>query len=181
MERYIPWIVGGIVALLLIWVIATYNKLVKLRNRVQDQESQIDVLLKKRNDLIPNIVETVKGYAEHEKETLAAVVDARNKAAYEGVKADDNQMKNALSRLFALGESYPELKADAGFESLRANLKDVEDKITFARQFYNDTVLIYKNKIETFPSVIIAKIFGFKKQAFISVDDKEKDNIEVKF
>ena len=181
MEKYIPWIIGGVVALILLWVIATYNKLVKLRNRVKDQDSQIDILLKKRYDLIPNIVENVKGYAAHEKETLTAVVEARNSAIANGSKADDNQIKSAIERLLALGESYPELKADAGFESLRVNLKDVEDKITFARQCYNDTVLIYENKIETFPSVIIAKMFGFKKVGFLSVDEKEKENVSVRF
>lgn len=174
-----------IVVLVLLYVISTYNSLVNLRNKVKDQWSQIEVLLKRRYDLIPNLVETVKGYAKHEKETLDAVISARNsavnaKTTEEEIKAA-GEVTNALGRLFALSESYPELKANTNFMDLQSNLKETEDKISFARQFYNDTVLTYQNKIQMFPSNIIAKIFGFKDEAFFEASEEERKNVEVKF
>ena len=166
-----PWIIVGIVVLLIIfYVISIYNTLVKLRNRVKDQWAQIEVQLKRRFDLIPNIVETVKGYAKHESDTLKGVIEARNKFTVAGTKEDEmkanNELTGAIRQLFALSESYPELKADTSFLKLQSNLEETEDKISSARQFYNDTVLSLNNKVELFPSNLVAKIFGFKKEAF---------------
>ena len=186
MEMYM--IVGIIIILIVIlvaWIIKTYNKLVQLRNKVKDQWSQVDVQLKKRFDLIPNIVETVKGYAKHEKETLNAVIEARNNALSAktpNAEMDaNNQLSGALNKLFALSEAYPELKADSNYKDLQENLKDVEDKIAYARQFYNDTVLKYKNAIETFPTVLIAGMLGFKQEQFFEATDDEKQNVKVQF
>lgn len=180
-------ILGIVVFVLLIvgWVIRTYNKLVGLRNKVKDQWSQVDVQLKKRFDLIPNFVETVKGYAKHESETLTAVIEARNNALGATTPTDEMEANNALSgalnRLLALSEAYPELKADANFRSLQESLKDVEEKIAYSRQFYNDTVLKYKDAIEMFPSNIIANMFGFKEEKFFEANETERENVKVEF
>ena len=135
------WIILIIVVLILLWIMSTYNGLVSLRNRVKDQWAQIDVLLKRRSDLIPNLVETVKGYAKHESGTLEAVINARNKAIsatnVHDSAAANGELTQALTHLFALSESYPELKANTNFMELQTNLKDTEDKIASARQFYN--------------------------------------------
>ncbi len=174
-----------IVVLIAMYFMSTYNGLVKLRNKVKDQWSQIDVLLKRRADLIPNLVETVKGYAKHEKETFEAVIEARNKAV--NAKTTEEEMKangeltGALNRLFALAESYPDLKANQNFMDLQNNLKETEDKISYARQFYNDSVLNYKNKLEMFPSNIVASIFGFKPEPFFEANEAERENPQVKF
>ena len=174
-----------VIALILLYVMGTYNNLVILRNRVKDQWSQIEVLLKRRADLIPNLVETVKGYAAHESGTLEAVISARNsalsaKTTEEEIKAS-GEMTQALGRLFALAESYPELKANTNFLDLQSNLKETEDKISMARQFYNDTVLGYKNKLEMFPSNIIAGIFNFKPEQFFEATEAEKEVPKVQF
>ena len=135
--------------------------------------------------MIPNIVETVKGYAKHENDTLKEVVDARNIALGAKTPGDemnaDKQLSGALNKLLALSEAYPELKADNNFKNLQENLKEVEDKIAFARQFYNDTVLKYKNVIEMFPTVLIASILGFKQEQFFEATTNEKENVDVKF
>ena len=180
------WIILiAVVVLVVIYFIATYNGLVNLRNMVKDQWAQIDVLLKRRADLIPNLVETVKGYAAHEKETLDAVITARNKAVSattpEAEMKADGELTGALSRLFALTESYPDLKANTNFMDLQNNLKESEDKIAYARQFYNDAVLKYKNKLEMFPSNIVASMFGFKPEPFFEVAEAEKEVPQVKF
>lgn len=179
------WIILIVVVLLVLYFISVYNNLVSLRNRVRDQWSQIDVLLKRRTDLIPNLVETVKGYAKHESETLEAVINARNKVVGATNKADEmaasSELTNALTHIFALSESYPELKANTNFMDLQNNLKDTEDKIATARQFYNDTVLTYQNKIEMFPSSIVAKMFGFKGEEFFKVSEADKELPKVKF
>lgn len=183
------YIILGVVILVIIilvsWIIKTYNNLVQLRNKVKDQWSQVDVQLKKRFDLIPNIVETVKGYAKHEKDTLKAVIEARNVALGAKTPNDemnaDNQLSGALNKLLALSEAYPELKADSNFKNLQENLKEVEDKISFARQFYNDTVLKYKNAIEMFPTVLIAGMLGFKQEQFFEATATEKENVKVQF
>ncbi|MBQ7140380.1 MAG: LemA family protein [Bacilli bacterium] len=182
---WIGIIVGAIILLLVIYVISIYNKLVQGRNKVKDQWAQIDVQLKKRVDLIPNLVETVKGYAKHEKETLDAVISARNafnsaNTVEEEINAN-NQITGALNKLFALSEAYPDLKANTNFMSLQADLKDVEEKIAFARQFYNDVVLTYNNMIEMFPSNIIANMFGFKASEFFKIDETEKEAPKVSF
>ncbi len=174
-----------IIVLVLLFVGATYNSLIILRNKVKDQWSQIDVLLKRRADLIPNLVETVKGYTKHESETLEKVIAARNqfvdaKTTEEEIKAD-GELTRALGRLMAVAEAYPELKANTSFLDLQANLKDSEDKIQYARQFYNDTVLNYKNKLEIFPSNIIASLFNFKPEAFYEIDEASKEAPKVQF
>ena len=181
------WI-GIVVAILLLivgFVIKVYNSLVVLRNRVRDQFAQIDVQLKRRFDLIPNLVETVKGYTKHENKTLKEIVEARNKyntaTTAEAKMEANSELGNVVGRLFALAEAYPELKANKSFEDMQVQLKDTEDKITASRQFYNDTVLIYNNKVETIPSSIIASIFGFKKEAFFEAAAAERENVEVKF
>ena len=178
-------IIGAIILLTLLWLVSTYNSLVNLRNKVKDQWAQVDVLLKRRADLIPNIVETVKGYAGHEKETLEAVVNARNKAISATNQHDEmaanGELTQALGKLFALAESYPDLKANINFMDLQTNLKETEDKISFARQFYNDTVLTYQNKIEMFPSNIVASLFGFKAAEFFEATDAEKETPKVQF
>ena len=164
------WIILIIIAvLILIYLGSTYNSFVVLRNRVKDQWAQIDVQLKRRFDLIPNLVETVKGYASHEKDTLEAVVKARNEYLSsdtpEGKIAANNDLNKVVTKLFALAESYPELKADASFRELQTTLTETEDKISYARQFYNDVVMKYNNKVEVFPSNIVAGLFGFKTSA----------------
>lgn len=178
-------IILGVIVLLALFVMSNYNALVKLRNMVKDQWSQIDVLLKRRADLIPNLVETVKGYVKHEKETLEAVINARNKAVSAQTTEDEmkanGELSGALSKLFALAESYPDLKANTNFMDLQNNLKETEDKIAYARQFYNDAVLKYKNKLEMFPSNIIAGLFGFKPEPFFEATEAEKENPKVKF
>ena len=178
-------IILGIIVLIALFFGSTYNSLVKLRNMVKDQWSQIDVLLKRRADLIPNLVETVKGYAKHEKETLDAVINARNRAvSAQGAEAEmkaNGELSGALSKLFALAESYPDLKANTNFMDLQNNLKDTEDKISYARQFYNDAVLKYKNKLEVFPSNIVAGMFGFKPEPFFEATETERENVKVSF
>ena len=182
------WIVGVIIAIiviLIIWVISIYNNLVGLKNRVKDQWAQIDVQLKRRFDLIPNLVETVKGYTKHESETLESVIKARN--TYVSATTPDAQMKadgeleQAISKLFALAENYPDLKANTNFQHLQTELTETESKIASARQFYNDTVLVYNNKIEMVPSNIIAGIFKFKQETFFEVQEAERENVQVKF
>ena len=180
------WIILIVVIVVIaLWLASTYNSLVQLRNSVKDQWAQIDVVLKRRADLIPNLVETVKGYAKHEKDTLEAVINARNKVVSAGNAADEmaanNELSGALSRLFALTEAYPDLKANANFMDLQNSLKDTEDKISFSRQFYNDVVLKYKNKIEMFPSNIVASIFGFKPEPFFEANDADREAPKVQF
>ena len=174
-----------VVVLLLLYVISTYNTLVRLRNRVRDQWAQIDVQLKRRFDLIPNIVETVKGYAKHESDTLKGVVEARNKFNVASTPEDEmkasNELTGAVRQLFALSEAYPELKANQNFIELQKSLEETENKISTSRQFYNDTALTLNNKIEMFPSNIIAKLFGFKKEAFFEAEPEAKNAPKVSF
>ena len=178
-------IIIGVIVLILIWFIATYNSLVVLRNKKDNEWSQIDVQLKRRADLIPNLVETVKGYAKHESETLEDVVKARNTYVTATTENDkvkaSNELEGALTKLFALAESYPDLKANTNFISLQNDLKETEDKISYARQFYNDTVLTYNNKVEMVPSNIVASIFKFKKATFFETSEEDKKTPEVKF
>lgn len=179
------YVIIGIIVVLIIYVISTYNSLISLRNKKDDQWSQIDVQLKRRSDLIPNVVETVKGYAKHEKGTLEDVIKARNtfvtaSTPEEEMKAS-GELTKTLSKLMALQEAYPELKANENFMELQKELKDTEDKISYSRQFYNDTVLIYNNKVQMFPSNIIANIFNFKKGSFFEIAEEDKKVPEVKF
>ena len=179
------WIIVGIIVVLVLYVGMTYNSLTGLRNKVKTNWAQIDVVLKRRADLIPNLVETVKGYAKHEQETLDHVIKARN--TYVSASLPEDQMKaageltQALNKLMMLSEAYPDLKANTSFIQLQNELRDTEDKITYARQFYNDSVYAYQNKIEMFPSVIVANMFGFKPATFFEVDEADKQAPEVKF
>ena len=179
------WIILVIVILIVLYVISTYNLLVRLRNKVKDGWSQIDVLLKRRADLIPNLVETVKGYTKHEEGTLTAVIEARSKAVSattpeEAMKAE-GEMTQALSRLFALTEAYPELKANQNFLDLQKSLEETENKITYSRQFYNDNVLNYNNKVEMFPSNLVAGLFKFEKAVFFEASEKDREVPKVQF
>lgn len=179
------WIIIAVVVVLIIFLVSTYNNLVVLRNRVKDQWAQVDVQLKRRFDLIPNLVETVKGYAKHENSTLKEVIEARNKfqsaTTPEEEMAASGDLNKALSRLMVLTESYPELKANENFLSLQADLKDCEEKIAYARQFYNDTVLSYMNKVEMFPSNIVASMFSFKEMKYFEIAEGEKAAPKVSF
>lgn len=185
MYMYIGIIILVIVVLLVLYAISTYNSLVVARNKVRDQFSQIDVQLKRRFDLIPNLVETVKGYAKHESETLEKVIQARNNYASAKTDAEKvaaaNEMSRGVMNIMALAENYPDLKANTNFIDLQNQLKEVEDKIGYARQFYNDSVLMYNNKIEMFPSNLIASMFKFTKESFFEADEKERENVQVKF
>ena len=174
-----------VLVLIVLWAISVYNSLIALKNRVKDQWAQIDVQLKRRFDLIPNLVETVKGYAKHESETLEAVIKARN--TYVSATVPEEQMKadgeltKAISKLFALTESYPDLKANTNFQALQQELTETESKIAAARQFYNDTVMVYNNKVSMVPSNIIASLFKFNKEAFFEANETERQNVQVKF
>lgn len=174
-----------IVIVLILWVVMTYNGLVTLRNRVKDAWSQIDVQLKRRFDLIPNLVETVKGYTKHESETLENVVKARNTYMSATLPEDqikaDGELTKAINKLFALTESYPDLKANTNFTDLQNQLNETENKVAISRQFYNDIVMQYNNKVEMVPSNIIANMFHFKKETFFEAEKTERENVQVKF
>ncbi|MBQ2639996.1 MAG: LemA family protein [Bacilli bacterium] len=178
-------IVIVVVVLLLLFVVGNYNKLVNSRNKVENQFSQIDIQLKRRADLIPNLVETVKGYAKHEEETLKGVIEARNKAVSAGSVNEkieaNNELTGALNKLLAVAEAYPDLKANENFKDLQNNLKETEDKITYARQFYNDSAMNFNNIVQMFPSNIIAGMFGFKKFDYFKIDEKDKETPKVEF
>jgi LemA protein len=175
----------AIVALLLTFVIAVYNRLVKLRNRIDAAWSQIDVQLKRRHDLIPNLVETVKGYAAHERETLDAVIRARRQAVdasgVENQAQAENMLTGALRQLFALAEAYPDLKANQNFLSLQEELTGTEGRIAFARQFYNEQTLAYDNARETFPTTIVAGMFNFEPRAYFEAEESSREPVRVDF
>jgi LemA protein len=162
-------------ALLAWWLIRLYNGLVQKRNRVDNSWAQIDVQLRRRRDLIPNLVEAVKGYAAHERGTFEAVTEARAAAAGAQTTAEigaaEGLLSQALGRLFAVAEAYPDLKANQSFLDLQAQLRDAEDKIAISRQVYNDTVLTYNNGIQTFPAVLLARGFGFSRREFFEIED----------
>jgi LemA protein len=168
-------VILAIVLLLVLWLVALYNRLIKTRNRVDNAWAQIEVQLKRRHDLIPNLVETVKGYAAHERGTFEAVTEARARAQQAQGPAATAQaegiLSQALGRLFAVAEAYPDLKANQNFLDLQNQLSDTENKIAVSRQVYNDTVLTYHNAIQTFPAVMIANSFGFTRREFFEVED----------
>ncbi|MGN0665283.1 MAG: LemA family protein [Huintestinicola sp.] len=174
-----------LVILLLIWGVVTYNRLITERLKVQTQWSQIDVVLKQRSDLIPGLIETVKGYAAHEKEVLQAVTDARSRylgaADAEGRMKAGTELSGAMGRLMAVAESYPELKANRNFLHLQQQLAEMEEKLANYRQFYNDMVLRYNRLLETVPSNLIAGMFHFQKEEFFKVDESEKSNVTISF
>ena len=179
-------VVVGIAVLFILWVIGIYNGLVRVRNEVKNAWSQIDVQLKRRHDLIPNLVETVKGYAGHEKGTLDAVVQARSRAVGatdmgERVKAE-GELSQALGRLLMIVESYPQLKANTNFLALQEELTSTENKIGFARQYYNDSVMNYNTRIQVFPANVAAGMFGFRESPFFEVENQaERAAPQVKF
>lgn len=180
------WLIALIIIVLLILiVIGIYNGLVKARQKVKNAWSQIDVQLQRRFDLIPNLVETVKGYAKHESETFEAVIKARNTflsaKTPEEEMAANGELTKVMSKLFALSENYPELKASTNFLQMQNDLKDVEDKIAYARQFYNDVVLKLNNKVEMFPSNLVAGIFKVSKEKFFEAAETERENVKVSF
>jgi LemA protein len=175
-----------LVVLVAIYAVVSFNGLVKLRNRIEAAWAQIDVQLKRRYDLIPNLVETVKGYASHERETLEAVITARNRAmaAPDGSRDQaqaENQITGALRQLFALSEAYPDLKANQNFGQLQEELTATEDKIAYSRQYYNDSVLRYNSKIQAFPGMIYAGPLGFKPREYFEADDEARGSVQVKF
>jgi len=179
------WVILGIVVLLLLIFGGTYNRLVALRNRIDNAWSQIGVQLKRRYDLIPNLVNTVKGYAAHEKEIFEKVAEARNAAISAKSVPDqaqaENQITGALRQLFAVVENYPDLKANQNFLALQEELTATEGRIAFARQFYNDTVLSYNNKVQQFPSRIVAGMFNFTPREFFQVEEAATGPVNVQF
>ena len=182
----IGWIILAIVVVIAIVLIVIYNQLVTLRQRVQNAWSQIDVQLQRRFDLIPNLVETVKGYMTHEQETLTKVTDLRSSWADAKTveqKAElEGQLTDTLKTIMAVAENYPNLKADQSFNNLQTELSDTENKISYSRQFYNDTVTMYNTKLETFPSNLVASMFGFKASTLFNVDnDEAKKAVKVEF
>ena len=182
----IGWIIGAVVVVAIsVFVIVTYNSLVQLRNKVKNAFAQIDTQLQRRFDLIPNLVETVKGFATHEKELLESVAASRSgyiNASSNGEKmAMNNQLTSSLRSLFAVSENYPELKSNTNFLQLQDELSETEDKITYARQFYNDAVTIYNNKLQTFPNNMVAGIFGFREEELFNSVEDAKDAPKVSF
>ena len=179
------YIVIGIPAVIFGWLLVTYNSLVTLRNRVKESWSQIDVQLKRRASLIPNLVEAVKGYAKHEKSVFENVTKARsalvNASSLAGKAAANDMLTGALKSLFAVAEAYPELKASENFKELQEELSDTETKVAAARQFYNTNVLDLNNSLEQIPSAWVGSMFGFKKEDFFKATEDEKKDIEVKF
>jgi LemA protein len=169
------WIVLGVIVVLVLWAISTYNSLVAMRQRVNQSFADIDVQLKQRHDLIPNLVETVKGYAAHERGTLEAVVNARNAAmAAPGIDQKvqaENMLTGALRQLFALSEAYPDLKANANFQQLQTELSDIENKLAAARRFFNNAVQEYNTGIEQFPAALFAGTFGFRHHTFFDLGE----------
>lgn len=182
---YILWIILGVVGILIIWLIAVFNGLIKLKNRAQEAESDIDVQLKRRHDLIPNLIETVKGYATHEKDLLEKVTKARSEAINaKGMEAKgqaENMLSETLKSIFAVAESYPDLKASQNFLKLQDELSDTENKIQASRRFYNTNARDFNIKIELFPNNLVAGILGFKQFNFFQAQEEEKANVEVKF
>ncbi len=179
-------IIIGVIVLLIIYTIYIYNKLITLKNQSEEAWSSIDVQLKRRHDLIPNLVETVKGYAAHEKETLTQVIEARNMAinassSIEKRAEAENFLTNTLKSLFALSENYPNLKANENFLQLQNTLNEIEDNIQNARRYYNAVVRDLNTKVEMFPSNIIAGMFNFTKKEYFEINEKEKEPVHVKF
>ena len=183
----LPWlIVGGVLLLLVLWVVGIYNGLVQQRQRTRNAWSQIDVQLKRRYDLIPNLVETAKGYMKHEKETLEAVIKARQTAIDASGIADqaraENFLTQSLRQLFAVSENYPDLKANQNMLQVQEELTSTENRISFARQHYNDSVATYNTKIESFPANVIAGMFQFQMAEYFEIEDAtERQAVKVQF
>jgi len=179
------YVLIGLVVLIGVFADVKYNGLIAFRNRIENAFAQIDVQLTRRHDLIPNLVETVKGYASHESKTLEAVIAARNQATAATGVADKAQAENMLSgtlkSLFAVAEAYPDLKANVGFQQLQTELSSTEDRIAYARQYYNDNVRAYNEGIQRFPTVLIANTFHFEKREYFEADETARENVQVKF
>lgn len=179
------WIVIGVIVLLVLLAISLYNRFVQLRNRIDNAWAQVDVVLRRRYDLIPNLVETVKGYASHERETFERVTQARTAASAARTVEEQGQAENvltgALRQLFAVAEAYPELRANENFQQLQSEVTNTEGQIATARQIYNDTVLNYNNAIQTFPGVIIAGPFGFNGREFLEMEEAARAVPQVDF
>ena len=171
----IVWILLGVVALVLVWLVFAYNRLIRLRTEAESGFSSIDIQLKRRADLIPNLVETVKAYAAHEREVFQAVTEARTATMGAGSVAEaegaERQMRGALGRLFAVAEAYPQLRASENFRELQAELADTEDKIAAARRYYNNVVQRYNTAQQTLPTSLVAGTFGFRPRAFFELED----------
>jgi len=177
--------IGAVIVLLVLFFVFAYNSLVTMRMRIDNAWSQIDVQLKKRYDLIPNLVETVKGYTKHEKTVFESVTKARANAlgaqtVSEKAKAE-GELSQALKSIFAVAEAYPKLEASANFKMLQEELSGIEGKIAYARQFYNDTVMSYNTSIQTIPTNIVAGMFGFIARDFFKAGETERENVKVKF
>lgn len=179
------WLIVGVVVLVLVVVVVIYNGLVRDRNRVDNAWSQVDVQLKRRYDLIPNVVETVKGYATHEQQTFERVTQARSAAQSAEGPADqaeaENFLTSALRQLFAVAEDYPELRASENFQGLQAELSETENRIAVSRQIYNDTVLTFNNKVQQVPTNIVASVFGFSEREFFEAGDEAEAAPAVEF
>ena len=178
------YIIIAIVLLILIYFGATYNSFVGLNNTVKEAFATMDVYLKKRWDLIPNIVETVKKYAEHEKSTLEEIVELRN-SAYDNMSANEkvdvnNKLSQGINKLMAIAEAYPDLKANDNFKDLHQQLTKIEDDVANSRKYYNGAVRVFNNKVQMFPSNIIAGILGFKEQKMFEANEKERESIQIK-
>ena len=178
------YIIIAILILIVIYALSLYNTFIKLSNRIKEAFSTMDIYLKKRWDLIPNLVETVKGYAKHEKDTLKEVVELRN-TSYEKMSDEEKikaneQLSNNITKIIALAEDYPELKASDNFKDLNNQLTKVEDEIANSRKYYNGVVRIYNNKVEMFPSNIFAKIFGYNSKTMFEANADERKNINIK-
>ena len=185
MISLVIWLVGGFVLLIALIFFIYYNRFTVLSNRIDNSLSQIDVQLKRRIDLIPNLIETVKGYAKHEKGIMAEVNAARKalvgaKDIPSKVKADQ-KLEGVLGRLFAIAENYPDLKANTNFLELQKELSSTEDRVAYARQSYNDSILDYQNMLKTFPGNMFAGMYGFKDKEYIKIAPKEREVVEVKF
>ena len=179
------YLIIGVIALLVIYVLVTYNVFVKMKNRVDESFSTMDVYLKKRWDLIPNIVETVKGYAKHEKSTLSDVIKLRN-GAYDNMSSDEKikanqQLSKGITKIMALAEQYPDLKANENFKDLSTQLTKIEDEIANSRKYYNGTVREFNDKVQMFPSNIVEKIFGYKAKIMFEATEEERKNVKVSF
>lgn len=184
----ISWAILGVLAIIVLWFIGTYNRLITLRNRVKEAWSDIEVQLKRRYDLIPNLVETVKGYAKHESAAFENVTKARAAAISGSANpheqaAKENMLSGALKSIFAVAEAYPELKANTNFLELQRELSDTENKIQASRRFFNSNVLAINNAVEMFPTNLIAGSFGFKKEEFFDLDETpaQREPVAVKF
>jgi len=178
-------IIGAILLVGAVYIISTYNVLIRMKNKIEEALATIEAYLKKRYDLIPNLVEIVKGYAKHEKQTFTDVIEARNKVmsavGFEEMSQSENALKDTMKSLFALAENYPELKANENFLDLQTQLTKVEDDILQSRKYYNGVVKSYNTKIETFPNSMVATAFKFEKKEYYKINEEEKQNVKINF